>query len=173
MNDYLAAILFFFPAAVGNSWPVVAAKISWLKNWDTPMDFGKHWRGKRLLGTNKTWRGFITGTLAAGICAVIIGWLFPNTVAPANQFVVGLLLGSGALLGDALESFAKRQLNIAPGNSWFPFDQIDYVIGGLLAVSLVVSLPLWVIVTNIFFYFVLHIVSVYVFYKLGVRDKPI
>ena len=33
----------------------------------TPVDFGKSWKGKRLLGDGKTWRGFIGGALIGGL----------------------------------------------------------------------------------------------------------
>ena len=173
MNDYIAAILFFAPAGLSNMTPVAASMLPVLKRWNTPLDFGKTWRGERIFGANKTWRGLVAGTLVGGVSAIIIGWLNPNVLGPYNQFLAGLLLGFGALAGDAIESFFKRQLKIAPGKTWFPFDQIDYIIGGLLAVRLVAPIPLWVVGTAFFVYFVLHLIVVYVFYKLGVRDQPI
>ena len=47
--------------------------------------------------------------------------------------IVGPLFAIGALGGDALKSFFKRQVGIRPGGTWFPFDQIDYIIGGAIA----------------------------------------
>lgn len=172
-NDYLAAVLFFLPAGLANMTPVIVNMVPALTRWNTPMDFGKTWRGKPIFGSNKTWRGLVAGTLVGGISAALIGWLNPNVLGPYNQFIAGLLLGFGALAGDAIESFFKRQYGIAPGKTWFPFDQIDYIIGGLLAVWIVAPLQLWVISTIIFVYFVLHLVTVYVFFKLGIRSQPI
>lgn len=173
MNDYVAAILFFLPAGLANSTPVVVNMIPALAKWTTPLDFGKSWRGKRIFGTNKTWRGLVAGSLIGGISAVLIGMLNPNVLGPYNQFVAGLLLGFGALAGDAIESFFKRQRGVKPGYTWFPFDQIDYIVGGLLAIRILTPIPLWVVGTVFFVYFILHLTTVYVFYKLGVRDRPI
>ena len=36
---------------------------------------------------------------------------------------IGLALGLGALLGDSIESFFKRQTSIAPGKDWPFWDQ--------------------------------------------------
>jgi CDP-2,3-bis-(O-geranylgeranyl)-sn-glycerol synthase len=87
--------------------------------------------------------------------------------------VLGGLLGFGALTGDAVESFIKRQLKINSGQSWFPFDQLDYIFGGILLSSLLVQLAWYVYAWVIVLYFGIHLLTVYVFYKLGVRDKPI
>lgn len=173
MNDYVAAILFFLPAGIANMSPVVANHIPWLKNWRTPMDFGLSSDGHRVLGDSKTWRGIVFGTLMGGLTALVVSHLNTNTVATVPPFIVGCLLGFGALAGDAIESFFKRRRGIKPGNSWFPFDQIDYIIGALILIYLFVPLPLWAMSTIIAVYFVLHIVIVYIFYKLGIRSKPI
>ena len=62
------AIWIFLPAGAANAAPVWANKIRWLKDWQAPLDFGKTFRGKRLFGQNKTWRGLFFGCLAAGCC---------------------------------------------------------------------------------------------------------
>ncbi|MBR9703121.1 CDP-archaeol synthase, partial [Candidatus Woesearchaeota archaeon] len=41
----------------------------------------------------------------------------------------GFLAGFGALLGDLVESFIKRQLGFKSGELFFPWDKIDFVIG--------------------------------------------
>jgi len=48
-------------------------------------------------------------------------------------------LGAGALLGDAFKSFLKRRLKISPGTPWPPFDQIDWIIGAVIAANLMVK----------------------------------
>lgn len=53
---------------------------------------------------------------------------------------LGLACGFGALGGDALKSLVKRRCGIAPGKPWMPADQLDFVIGGLVALSLFVTL---------------------------------
>ena len=48
-----------------------------------------------------------------------------------NPLVFGLLMGSGAMLGDMAKSFLKRRLNIRSGRPFPPFDQLDFIIGAL------------------------------------------
>lgn len=173
MNDYIAALLFFLPAGVANMTPVIINKIPVINKWDTPMDFGRSWHGKRILGDNKRLRGLALGTLMGGITAVLVAKINANTVVTIDPFWVGVLLGLGALLGDALESFLKRQNGIAPGKSWFPFDQADYILGGLVLIYPFVHLPYWAYITVFIVYFGLHLLVVYAGYKVGIRKYPI
>lgn len=173
MNDYLAAVLFFLPAGVSNMSPVIANKLPVIKDWNTPLDFGKRWRGKRILGENKRLRGLVLGALMGGLTAVIVSKLNANTVVTIEPFWTGVILGTGALVGDALESFFKRQRGIAAGDSWFPFDQLDYVVCGLLFIYPFVELPLWVVTTIVLVYFGLHLITAYIGFRLGLKDKPI
>ena len=173
MNDYIAALLFFLPAGLANMTPPIANKIQPLNQWKTPLDLGKTWRGKRLLGDNKTWRGLVSGTVVGAISALIISRLNTNTVVTIPPLYVGMLLGFGALAGDAIESFFKRQLGFKPGKPWFPFDQIDYIVGALLIIMPFVSLPLWAIITIIIVYFGLHLLTAYLGYLLKLKDGPI
>lgn len=172
-NNYIAAVLFFAPAGIANAAPVLANRIPGWSRWNTPVDFGKSWRGKRITGNNKTWRGIISGILLGGISAVLISQIVPETIVNDQVFLTGALLGAGALFGDAIESICKRQLGIAAGTKWFPWDQIDYIIGGLIFVQPVVDLPLWAILTIIIAYFPLHLLFAYIGYLLGLKSTPI
>lgn len=173
MNDYIAAVLFFLPAGLANAVPVLANKVPILKNLNAPLDFGQTYRGKRVFGENKTWRGLIIGVVVASLAAVVIGKLNQNVIGTSGQLTVGFLLGLGALIGDAVESFIKRQVGIKPGHAWVPFDQLDYIIGGLIFVSFVASLPVWAIITIIFVYSCLHIAVSYFGYLFGFKKQPI
>ncbi|MCX6729368.1 MAG: CDP-archaeol synthase [Candidatus Saccharibacteria bacterium] len=174
MSTYISALLLFLPAGVANAVPVLVKKIPVLDKLKAPIDGGMSFRGKRLLGANKTWRGLFSGTLVAGF----IAWLlYPNisidTGSTLNGVALGCAIGFGALLGDAVESFFKRQKEIPSGSSWLLFDQLDYVMGALLFSLPFVRLAgidyLLVILT----YFVLHFIVSYVGYLLGLKDKPI
>ncbi len=173
MNDYLVALLFFLPAGLANMTPPLANKVPLLNKWKTPLDFGKSLRGRRLLGDNKTWRGLLSGTLIGGVTALIVSKLNADTVVTLAPFLVGCLLGCGALLGDAIESFIKRQRNFKPGQSWFPFDQTDYILGALLLIFPFVRLPLLANLTILAVYFGLHLLTAYIGYLLKLKDSPI
>lgn len=173
MNDTLAALLFFLPAGAANMMPILAARIPMLADWTTPLDFGQLYRGKRIFGSNKTWRGLIVGSICAGITALIIFNYYPQVANASIAFWQGIAMGVGALLGDAVESFFKRQRGIGPGTSWFPFDQTDYIIGGLLF-ALPFGLPSSNFIPIIFgLYFGLHLAFSYVGYLLKLKDKPL
>lgn len=176
----LGALWFFLPAGVANAAPVILTKIPLIKHWTAPLDCRINYKRKRLLGDNKTWRGLVLGSLLAGITSLVQYGLFDLKVTGVNvascywlAFCVGLLMGFGALFGDALESFIKRQIDIKPGNGWFPFDQLDYIFGGLI-----ISYPLthasWKIsLVVVITWFGVHLASVYGCYLAGLRDKPI
>lgn len=153
--------------------PVIANRLPIIRDWNTPMDFGKSWRGKRVLGDNKRLRGLLFGGLMGGLTAVIVSKLNTNAIVTIEPFWAGVILGTGALLGDALESFIKRRRGISPGQTWYPFDQLDYVAGGLLLIYPFVQLPQWALVTIVVVYFGLHLVIAYLAYLLGLKDKPI
>jgi CDP-2,3-bis-(O-geranylgeranyl)-sn-glycerol synthase len=130
-------IWFFLPAGIANMAPVLFKKVKFL---NVPLQ-------ARLFGKNKTYRGFFFGTILAILFIYVQQLLYPFTkqiclidYTNINVFLVGFLLGFGALFGDLTESFFKRRQKIAPGKPWVPFDQIDYVAGALAFVNLYMSL---------------------------------
>lgn len=182
INDFFFAIWFFLPAGIANATPVIANKIPLLNRWKTPMDFGRSYRGKRIFGANKTWRGlvfssFIGGLVGLGIYALYNNYFHRLGITPREPaleaFLLGCLLGAGALIGDAVESFFKRQIGKKPGELWFPFDQIDYIIGGLVIVSPFVRLSIIQMALIGVVWFVSHLFWAYVAYLLKLKDKPI
>jgi CDP-2,3-bis-(O-geranylgeranyl)-sn-glycerol synthase len=159
-KDILFALWFFLPAGVANATPIFMAKLPVLRDWNAPIDLGKSYRGKRILGDHKTWRGLITGILAATLTLWLqqlavrhYGWAKTLTsdvdYATLPTLVLGPLFGFGALAGDAIESFFKRQRGTPPGQGWFPFDQTDYIIGGAIATAPFVQLMLLLVILAI------------------------
>ncbi len=114
-----------------------------------PMDLGKTWRGRRLLGDGKTWRGFFGGA-ASGIAlgllmlllANIAGWSGNGGFGPTGQALgVITLLAVGSLLGDMLGSFIKRRLDVPRGAKLPVMDQYDFLIGAFLVAG--IAYPVW------------------------------
>jgi CDP-2,3-bis-(O-geranylgeranyl)-sn-glycerol synthase len=176
------ALLLFLPAGMANLAPVLTNKIPFLNQFTAPLDLGKTYQGKRIFGANKTWRGLLSGVVAGALAGLILHILDPDLTIivqtklswPAlDLWFIGLLLGLGALYGDAAGSFFKRQLNIPAGDSWFPIDQIDFIIGGLLAVLPLglFGLPQMLVILAV--YFGLHLLTTYIGFKLGLKPKPI
>lgn len=139
MTDLLLKTLWLLlPAGIANMSPVL---VKWIPFLNVPVDCGIQVRKRPLFGKNKTYRGFLFGTLMA-IAVVYLQTLLSEPMrtysilnyTKINVWHVGFLLGFGALLGDMIESFFKRQIGVTPGSSWPPFDQIDWILGGLVFV---------------------------------------
>ncbi len=182
IDNIMFALWFFLPAGIANASPVFAKKIPILKDWDTPLDFGKSYRRIRIFGANKTWRGLVFGAFCGGMTSVITYIIYPESInyvsvsaliPTLDMFVVGAALGTGALVGDAVESFAKRRVGVKPGESWFPFDQVDYIIGGLVFSIPFVILSFWMNILVLVTWFAAHLFWSYIGFLLKLKDKPI
>jgi CDP-2,3-bis-(O-geranylgeranyl)-sn-glycerol synthase len=148
------------PAGIANMSPVL---FKWLPVLRTPVDFGKRFKGEPLFGKNKTWRGLVCGTLVAVLIVYLQKLLYPYmqnyslvNYSSINVFLLGFLLGFGALFGDLIESFLKRQRGTAPGEIWAPWDQVDWIIGALVFVSFAVPLSFPNIAISLVLFGLLH-----------------
>ncbi len=133
------AFWFFLPAMLPNTSAAIFGG-------GTPLDFGKVWRGKRVLGDGKTWKGLVVG-IASG---VVLGYLESVISIPLSSQLAGvftpsleilptlLALSSGSMLGDIAGAFLKRRWGLARGASVPLLDQYDFAAGALI-VSLAVS----------------------------------
>lgn len=125
----LKSLYFFLPAYLANLVPPLLKRVNILNYSISEKYFGK----------NKTWRGFV-GAILVG---TLVFWM--QKISYTNGFttfalidyngfsiLLGFLLGTGAILGDLIESYFKRKAGVLPGNSWKPWDQLDFVIGAIL-----------------------------------------
>lgn len=116
-----------------------------------PLDFGRNFRdGRRIIGNGVTWRGTIIGTLIGTFIGILQGSVSeyygnvfslipgitiihgPIPTSILQGALVGLFLGGGALIGDAVGSFIKRRIGIERGKAAPFLDQLDFVIGALI-----------------------------------------
>jgi CDP-2,3-bis-(O-geranylgeranyl)-sn-glycerol synthase len=118
-----------------------------------PIDGGATFRGRRLLGANKTWRGAIVMGSGVVIAALLLSratWFWsrlPADIRAAGALPYALLLAVGTVVAEFPNSFLKRQLDIAPGSQRQSvagvllslYDQGDFVLGVWLALA-----PIWV-----------------------------
>ena len=140
--------------------------------------FVKFWHGwnrpinKRLLGSHKTIMGFAAGIATAVITTCLqsrVPWS-GSLMSYNDWLVVGLAAGGGAMAGDSLKSYFKRRRGIAPGNSWIPWDQFDFILGGLLALLPWIRLSALDLTWIFGFTFVAAIVVNHVAYYCGIRE---
>jgi hypothetical protein len=119
------------------------ALLGFLLGPSRPLDRGRTLAdGQRLLGASKTWRGLVAALIGTGFGGVVLG----------IPWVLGLLIGLGAVLGDLVTSFVKRRLRLAPSSTVPVLDQVpEALVPALLAkAELNLSWPDVVIVVLIF-----------------------
>ena len=128
------------PAIIGGVLNMVFVKLPLLKSWQIPMDGGKTLKdGKRILGDNKTWKGFFGMILLTALAAQVV-WI----QAFQYSFLCGAWLGLAYALFELPNSFFKRRLSIQPGKNGGVvqtfFDQADSVFGYVLFLPLIYPL---------------------------------
>ena len=161
--------------------PVLALDL--LEPLKRPLDGGATFRGRRLFGDNKTWRGavvIVAGVVVTTLLLSLWPWWWdrlPDGIRDAGPLLYGVLLGLGVVLGELPNSFLKRRLDVPPGaQSSLPltiYDQADFV----LAVW-VLLLPLWAMAwwQAAFVFAVVtavHLVINVIGYAIGARTAPI
>ena len=123
-----------------------------------PIDGGRTFRGKRVLGDNKTLRGFLVMVPACALSFVLAREIVESlssgelwSLSVMQYACLGAWCGLGYMAAELPSSFVKRQLGVAPGHtephSWqgrvfFVVDQMDSVLGGLVALCCFVPVPL-------------------------------
>jgi CDP-2,3-bis-(O-geranylgeranyl)-sn-glycerol synthase len=168
MNDLARASLLFTPLLVGFALNGVCIKTGLLRALARPVDGGARWRGRRLFGDNKTYRGVVVVALGTGL-----GFLALH----GKWFGLGVLVGTAAMLAELPNSFCKRQLAIAPGGQasgaagalFHVLDQVDVVAGAWLVLWLVVPPTVGLVLASLGFVFVTHQILTVVGYALGMR----
>ena len=170
------------PALFGSYWYATLAAV--LAGGGRPIDGGRSWGGRRVLGDGKTWRGTAAGTLAGAALALalnqvadpvggVLGVGLPTFTLPV---AVGLALG--AMCGDIGASFLKRRTGRQRGAPFPGLDQLDFVVGAL-ALAAVLDLT-WVAATFTLPVLavvlvatpLLHVLTNGIAYAIGVKDEP-
>lgn len=150
-----------------------------------PIDGGRTWDGKRVLGDGKTWRGTLAGIVAGTLLALLLNAV-NGTVAdsvglsglPEFPLLAAVALALGAMLGDIGASFLKRRTGRERGAAFPGLDQLDFVVGALLLAAIAdfswftrtFTVPILVVIlvaTPL-----LHVVTNTIAYWLGLKDEP-
>ncbi|MBL7055752.1 CDP-archaeol synthase [Candidatus Woesearchaeota archaeon] len=171
----LKCFYFILPAYFANMAPVIVKNINFLK---VPIDFGNEINNKPIFGKNKTFRGLFFGILFA-VIITYLQFVFHNNnflenlviVDYSNWLIIGFLMGSGAIIGDLIESFAKRRLGYESGKPFVPFDQTDFIIGALVFVYPVINLGISKVTIILTLSFFLHIFVNHIAFYTGIRNE--
>ena len=169
----LTGIWAILPAYLPNS-------VAVLVGGGPPIDGGRSWRGSRLLGDGKTWRGFLGGTLAGALLALAMNALRPGLAPtlPAFPAPAVLTLPLGAMLGDVAGSFLKRRSGRERGAPAPVLDQLGFVVVALALTF--AAAPGWttrtftlpVLVVVVLLTPVVHLVTNGGAYLVGLKDEP-
>jgi len=160
----LAQMLFLIAILVcAGATNMVFVKASILNGLSRPMDNGVLLRdGKRLFGSNKTWKGFFGMIVLTSIWLAIAGSLsarfpgiqslslisFEDLKAPFNAWFFGAIWGLAYVLAELPNSFVKRRIDIPPGKNatgtqgflFLLLDQADSVIACVIVLPLFSSI---------------------------------
>lgn len=113
------------PVTTGGILHMLIVRAGWMQAWAIPLDGGRCWRGQRILGDHKTWRGLLV--IVIGTMVMAGGQRLTENAAPwlagwnltelrgHGWWHAGLVMGTGYALAELPNSFFKRRLGIAPG----------------------------------------------------------
>ena len=161
-------------------------KYDWLSRLRRPIDFGKSYKGKRIFGDHKTWRGLTINVFFCSLGAIIQAWLQSKGDLPQWLFLldyksqaltIGILIGFGMTVGELPNSFLKRRFGIPPGKSregplgvaFFISDQVDLTIGIWVFLFFLIRPSLWLVLWSLLLTLALHLAVSSVGYLLGMR----
>lgn len=164
-----------------------------LKNLSIPIDFNKNFiDGKRIFGSNKTWKGFVgyivlnilTACIWGAICNVTkiegLNFLYinhKNTII--YNVIIGALLGLAYAICELPNSFIKRRIGIVPGKTsngikkyfFVILDQADSVIGCVFVVSLIYKISLAMFAVYVLLGTITHILINIMLYFMKLRKN--
>jgi len=149
-----------------------------------PIDFGRNFiDGKRILGNGKTIRGFIAGVLGGifvGHLQLLIENIFNFGIYSFIEYSSFLTLVSalafGAMTGDIIGSFIKRRAGFERGQSFPLLDQLGFLVVAFLFASFFTGFKILfriqIIIAAFIITPVLHLLTNYIAYRLGLKDVP-
>ena len=180
---------------VGGVLSMMFVKTPVYQKLNRPIDGGRNWSdGRRIFGDNKTFAGFAGWTLSTMVAQVALGLLLKalgashlsdvyrrheNTVK--YNALAGSLFGAAYALFELPNSFAKRRLDIRPGNTvktkgllgkvFFVIDQIDSMFGVMAVLALLSPIGIARYFGYIALGGVMHILTNLGMIKAGIRKS--
>jgi hypothetical protein len=188
MPDSVLVVWLILPVVVAGIAHSLAIRFDLLPQLATRLDFGVRLGGTPLLGANKTFRGPIIMILVAAVSAWALSFeldaaqlpqRFGFMTQPGPAFWLGAVMGLGYALGELPNSFVKRRLGIAPGDSpggiagriFHVVDQVDSVIGTVVLLWAFYAPPAGVLLALLAAGSLVHIVFDQCLYLCGVKHR--
>jgi CDP-2,3-bis-(O-geranylgeranyl)-sn-glycerol synthase len=120
--------------------------------------------GRRILGENKTIRGFFAGFLVGLAVSIVLAMTVGSWV-----FGFGMLASFGTLIGDLGGAFLKRRLGIPAGGMLPIVDQLDFVAGALMFVMVAYTVPFMSVLLLVIVTPPIHLATNAAAYFLGLK----
>jgi len=151
-----------------------------LRRLALPIDRGAHFRGRRVLGDNKTYRGVLCVAIGTAVGFLILsGESSAGSRLPGGSTaaLVGLGVGGAAMLAELPNSALKRQLDIRPGAQgsgaagllFHVLDQVDVLVGVWGVLAAFVQVRFGMVLGSAIFMYLGHQAITALGYLLGMR----
>jgi hypothetical protein len=186
VNTILAMYSTMMGVIFGGVLNMVFCKTPLYKKHKAPIDNYKCYKGKRLLGDNKTWIGFLGMVVSCMASQVIWGCICRCFQIPNNLYlnhennlsfniIMGACLGFIYMLFELPNSFIKRRLDIPSGKTtnvaFFIIDQIDSLIGVMLVLFYTSNITFFVYLEYVLLGGITHIFINSILYGLKIRKN--
>lgn len=182
----LELLIFAIPVIFSASLHMVVVKFDWFAFLKFPLDHNKTWRGKRIFGKNKTYRGLVVMiffSIAFTFGNKLLIDYFPKyenyNLLNFEEFsfaFYGFLYGLGYVLAELPNSFIKRQIGTKEGKTKNVFmviaDQLDSVVGIMLLFLPFSELSFLHFGVGVVFFGFIHIAINYLLFLAKIRKEP-
>lgn len=182
----LKILVFAIPVTIAAILHMIAVRYNLFSTLKIPLDFGKTYRGHRVFGDSKTYRGVVL-MMILGIFGVYVlqslCQYFP-TIDALNilrfdqypGYLFGALFGLGYTLAELPNSFFKRQAGIQEGKPGTVLnilvDQFDSVAGCLLLLFPFCDMSWAFVGYGCLIFVCLHLAFNFLLFLVGVRKNP-
>ena len=191
----LGLYLSLLPVILAGSFNMKFCSSKYFESLNFPIDKGYSLNdGKRILGKNKTYKGFLGMVVITSLLQVLLGWLsqlFQNLELLNVYYRVhdnllftniwlGGLLGLAYVLFELPNSLLKRRFDTEPGMgapekyfwTFFLLDQIDSLIGIILVSRLITNISRLEGMLILILGSITHIIVNLILYRLNWRQNP-
>jgi hypothetical protein len=183
----LQLLVFSIPAGIGAILHMLAVKYDLFPSLKIPIDMHQSYKGQRIFGNSKTWRGVILMVLFSIIGSYLLVYLlyiYPGLAAyniidfnEHSPVFYGCLFGLAYTLAELPNSFYKRRKGIDEGKRGHIInilvDQADSPIGCMVLLAPFCDISLMFFITGCFFYLLLHLFFNVLLYSIGIRKNPL
>lgn len=147
---------------IANGAPIILRALMG-RRLDVAIDFGYRLADNNpLFGSSKTWRGVIAAVIFTSIVAVLIGY-------PAST---GAQIALYAVLGDVFSSFIKRRLGMAASSMAPLLDQVPESLLPAVMLMDTFEMDIQSIIILVCVFIIMELLLSYIFFKLGIRNRP-